>query len=192
MAYTPTAELDHANIVDETGLSDLSEMVGIAMTVGGAPSLKKSLCCLVYVSRLAPVTGKPAEQLVREILNHAWARNALNEVTGILVFNKMWFIQALEGPFTAIEETYNRIMKDKRHSDCRVVYKQPVSVRSFGEWTMCARQLSKLDNHILDSVEKYGGLPNGPAAGRLLLDQLQKIGQVHKTNFDRQLGLKKN
>ena len=51
---------------------------------------------------------------------------------------------------------------------------------------MCARQLSKLDNIILDSLDKQGSFPPSLGSGAKLLADLQAIGRVHQAAFDRQ------
>lgn len=145
------------------------------------------LHCLVYVSKIASPYRSRARQVVREILTQAQHRNAQNNITGLLVFNATFFVQALEGDLEAIDQTFGQIAKDVRHSFPMVVFKQPVAERSFAAWTMCARELSKLDNEILDRLDLHGAfLPTVPS-GAFLLEQLQGIGRVHHAAFDRQM-----
>jgi hypothetical protein len=146
-----------------------------------------ALYCLVYVSRIASAHRSRIRQVVREILTQAQHRNARNGVTGLLVFNSTFFVQALEGELEAVDRTFSQISRDVRHSFPTVVYKQPIAERSFHRWTMCARELSKLDNDILDRLEQRGAFVPTAESGASLLEQLRSIGRVHHAVFDQQM-----
>lgn len=145
-----------------------------------------SLQCLVYVSKVSRTAAGELRSTVRNILTQAQHLNARDDVTGLLVFNHSFFAQALEGEPDTIDQTFGRISKDIRHTLPTIVLKQAVSERNFGAWTMCARQLSQLDNDILDSLERRGGVSPAYVSGALLLSQLQAIARVHYEAFDRQ------
>jgi DNA-binding NarL/FixJ family response regulator len=147
---------------------------------------KPDLHCLVYVSRMAPVMSQNLQQMVRSILTVAQHRNAVQGVTGLLIFNQNFFAQVLEGDLATIEKSFGRISLDPRHTMPSVLLKTAIEDRSFGAWTMCARQLSKLDNDVLDRFERQGAFPPLPQSGARLLDQLRAIGRVHQAAFDRQ------
>lgn len=147
---------------------------------------KPNLHCLVYVSRMVPVPSQSLQQTVRSILTVAQHRNAANDVTGLLIFNQSFFAQVLEGDLAVIENTFSRISRDPRHRWPSILLKTAAAERSFGAWTMCARQLSKLDNDILDRFDQQGAFPPLPASGARLLEQLRGIGRVHQAAFDLQ------
>lgn len=142
--------------------------------------------CLVYVSRIATGNEGDLRPIVRNILTQAQHLNARDNVTGLLAFNRSFFAQVLEGEAETIDRTFGRISKDIRHTLPTMVLRQPLSERSFGAWTMCARQLSQLDNDILDSLERRGAFPPAYGSGAFLLTQLQAIARVHHEAFDRQ------
>lgn len=144
---------------------------------------KPNLHCLVYTSRIVPVSRQTLQQTVRSILTVAQHRNAANDVTGLLIFNQTLFAQVLEGDLAAIESTFGRISRDARHTLPSVLLKTATAERRFGAWTMCARQLSRLDNDILDRIEQQGAFP---ASGVRLLELMRGIGRVHQAAFDRQ------
>jgi hypothetical protein len=150
--------------------------------MAGPPSLQ----CLVYVSKISSNSAGDLRSTVRSILTRAQHLNARDNVTGLLVFNHSFFAQALEGEPDTIDQTFGRISKDVRYTLPTIVLKQTVSERGFGAWTMCARQLSQLDNDILDNLERRRGFPPAYGSGALLLSQLQAIARVHRETFDRQ------
>lgn len=107
------------------------------------------------------------------------------QVTGLLIFNYTLFAQVLEGDFATIENTFGRISRDARHTLPSVLQKTAIAQRSFGAWTMCARQLSLLDNDILDRFEQQGTFSPLAVSGARLQEQLCGIGRVHQAAFDR-------
>jgi hypothetical protein len=142
--------------------------------------------CLVYVSKAAPAEPAKRRLIVRNILTQAQHLNARDDITGLLIFNDDYFAQALEGPRDAVEQTFGRIARDERHALPTVVLRQSVEVRAFSRWTMCARQLSALDNQILDRLNDKGGFSPAAMPGVELLDALKGIARVHAAQFDRQ------
>jgi hypothetical protein len=63
-------------------------------------------------------------------------RNRESQVTGALLYDDDWFVQALEGEERAVGETLERIMRDPRHSNVEVVSRATISSRQFGKWAM--------------------------------------------------------
>ena len=146
-----------------------------------------ALYCLVYYSKVSPNLIGAIDDVIGDILVRARTLNALNEVTGILIYNEKIFLQALEGSYKAVEETYARIAKDLRHTELRVVYREQVNERSFGSWTMCASALSLLDKQILNRLQQNSEFRPDLVSGVSTLTQLQNIAHIHETYFNRQL-----
>jgi hypothetical protein len=69
---------------------------------------------------------------------HRTARevNALEGITGLLIFNGTHFLQIVEGAPDAIDELVERLRRDPRHSGFEVRDERPVEVRSFPDWSM--------------------------------------------------------
>ena len=69
---------------------------------------------------------------------HRTARelNALDGVTGLLVFNGTHFLQIIEGAPNAIDELVERLRRDPRHSGLEVRDERIVDRLSFADWSM--------------------------------------------------------
>ena len=69
---------------------------------------------------------------------HRTARevNALEGITGLLVFNGTHFLQIVEGAPQAIDELVDRLRRDPRHSGFEVRDERTADQRSFGSWSM--------------------------------------------------------
>lgn len=99
--------------------------------------MTQDLHSIAYFSR-SNLTGDE-EQLkaqVMEILTTAWRKNRQRELTGALLFADGCFAQVLEGPREAVEETFEAIECDPRHSDVTILHFHPVEERSFPGWSM--------------------------------------------------------
>ena len=70
-------------------------------------------------------------------LQQSCARNnARSGLTGALVFDDLWFIQALEGERATVWRTFRTILDDARHDDVVLVASTPITSRLFGDWAM--------------------------------------------------------
>lgn len=92
---------------------------------------------LVYYSRNA-IQGTDRDQLagMREILKVSDRNNRRDGITGSLIFDKVWFLQILEGELTDVEATYRRISADARHGDVTRMSTRPILQRQFPDWGM--------------------------------------------------------
>jgi hypothetical protein len=79
---------------------------------------------------------KPDPGELSALVEHASARNASADVTGMLWFDEVNFVQVLEGEHAAVGETVERIRADRRHTAVDLICDRPVGHRMFGAWGM--------------------------------------------------------
>ena len=92
---------------------------------------------LIYFSRNAiPLSGGDMDHEIERILAVSRRNNARCGITGALIYNQGVFGQVLEGPAAAVEDTYDRIQCDDRHTATTILDLVPVPGRSFGDWSM--------------------------------------------------------
>ncbi len=92
---------------------------------------------LIYRSTVAiPGTPDQVDQELARIVERSRRRNAEATLTGALVRSGGTFIQVLEGPLAGLEETYDRISGDLRHSEFELIEFVPVAERCFGSWEL--------------------------------------------------------
>src|SRR4051812_6225006 len=89
---------------------------------------------LTYFSRIR--LQESISDHIREILSTSVANNRRDNVTGALVHDGKWFAQMLEGRESIVSATFERILRDGRHSDVSLVAMQPIAERRFGAWWM--------------------------------------------------------
>ena len=73
---------------------------------------------------------------LEDIHRTAREQNALDGITGLLVFNGTHFLQIIEGSESAIEELVERLRRDPRHTGFEIRDRQKVDARSFPDWSM--------------------------------------------------------
>jgi hypothetical protein len=76
---------------------------------------------------------------VHEILEQSRHNNALDGVTGLLWADGDRFMQIIEGPDDSVAAAYERIERDPRHHDLRLLIDRAVDTREFGAWSMALR-----------------------------------------------------
>ena len=63
-------------------------------------------------------------------------RNRPIHIIGALVYDDLWLIQALEGEQSAVKSTFDRIARDKRHANPKILRLAYAPARLFGDWSM--------------------------------------------------------
>jgi hypothetical protein len=103
---------------------------------------------LIYISQ---ATRKMSTEDLNQIHTTAKDNNATRDVTGSLFYNGGWFLQILEGPISTLNALYDKIEKDPRHKNSRVIYNEPASFRTFTRWSM---NMTNLDDRQADKYDE--------------------------------------
>lgn len=88
---------------------------------------------LTYVSR---ATDPMSETEFTQLGLEAGRLNALDGITGLLVFNGERFCQTIEGAPSAIDDLLTRLQRDRRHADFAIVHDEQTDSRRFRSWDM--------------------------------------------------------
>ena len=85
---------------------------------------------------------------------HRTARdlNALDGITGLLIFNGTHFLQIIEGSTSAIDHLVERLRRDPRHSGLEVRDDRRIEERSFPDWSMELAQVKSNYFAARDSI----------------------------------------
>ena len=88
---------------------------------------------IVYVS----TKTEPENMTVaRDIAIDSSRNNHGKGISGILMGIGAHFLQVLEGHSSVLDELLDKIVKDDRHRDLRVLYRGKMEDRIFGRWSM--------------------------------------------------------
>jgi type II secretory pathway component PulM len=97
---------------------------------------------IVYVSRNRLPDGE-ARLAIRDIERAAQSRNVIDGITGVLLFSGCHFLQVIEGPREKLEHLMQRLTRDPRHSDIKIVLRDAIDQRRYAGWSMrCAEQIT--------------------------------------------------
>jgi hypothetical protein len=88
---------------------------------------------LTYTSRARLDLTDPDLDAIHQTARHL---NALDGVTGLLLFDGSRFLQIIEGSEAAIDNLVERLRRDPRHSAFEVRDERHVERRSFADWSM--------------------------------------------------------
>ncbi|WCP66018.1 BLUF domain-containing protein [Vibrio tubiashii] len=88
---------------------------------------------LIYASKISDGFNLDT---VETIVQSARENNQPLNVTGLLCFDRHFFLQCLEGSRTNVNHIYQRILNDKRHSDIIMLDYREISAREFSSWSM--------------------------------------------------------
>jgi Sensors of blue-light using FAD len=95
--------------------------------------------------------------------------NALDGITGLLIFNGTHFLQVIEGDEQAIDDLVERLRRDSRHNGFEVRDEHLIDQPSFPDWSMELVRVSASYFEAKDTV--VDRLPNGiapPVRDRIL------------------------
>lgn len=88
---------------------------------------------LIYVSA---ATVEFSDEELKTLLITARTNNEQLGISGMLVFHTGSFLQILEGEQQAVFALYDKIERDHRHRNVKVLLRTEINERSFGEWKM--------------------------------------------------------
>lgn len=102
--------------------------------------------CIIYVSR----SIEPFDEVkLAALLLQSRQDNARMAITGVLLYLNGWIIQLLEGEQASLEDLYQRIKQDRRHTQITTLFDDSIEQRLFSSWsmgyeTLTAHQLEEL------------------------------------------------
>lgn len=104
---------------------------------------------------------------IYQLVGNAQQRNREDGISGIMLYNGSNFLQLIEGEAGALNNCFDRILNDPRHSGIVTLRNDPVSVREFPEWSMRYSLVEQPVETTINAVREAGA----PQA-----DTLDRIG----------------
>jgi hypothetical protein len=142
-----------------------------------AAEAETPLAAVVYRS-VADRRLSPAR--LGELLDAARARNAEENLTGLLLYDGERFVQWLEGPADGLHRVWTSIQADGRHADIELLGTPRLPVRLFRSWDMGLAGRSRtiaegVDDVVLVDQRFLGQLDAGCHSLGALLDLLARV-----------------
>ena len=124
---------------------------------------------LIYASRLKKKLDHAA---VEKIADMSRRNNKKLGVTGALCSSPRGFLQILEGPPAAVNDLYNRIVRDPRHADVTLLEYVKVPFREFENWSMAYVRTDEIAQALLHKYSThrvFDPFTMGPMQARVFL-----------------------
>ncbi|WP_052417217.1 BLUF domain-containing protein [Cellvibrio mixtus] len=99
------------------------------------------MICVVYIS--SAKLGLTHSEIIN-IVEDSRINNEKNGLTGVMLFNSGNFMQLLEGEDSTVDALYKKIEKDRRHTEVKLLLREPITHRNFSNWTMGFKNIEKL------------------------------------------------
>jgi hypothetical protein len=134
---------------------------------------------LVYASQ---ISDHFSADDIESILRKARKNNKELNVTGLLCFNRKYFLQCLEGSRTNVNTIYHRILNDPKHNNIVMLDYKEIITREFDQWEMGYMPESSLTAPL---NLKFSGTPefepydmSGESAHQLMLQLRDTVPTV--------------
>lgn len=134
---------------------------------------------LIYISTKNPL---PPTGIFR-IQEQAQRNNALADLTGVLLFNREYFLQCLEGEREQVTAAFTVIAADPRHRNVNLVHASDIVERHYPDWSM-----GMLDGdspslrRVLDDVLPSGQFQPETLTAATALVVTQRMRTLHFTS----------
>jgi hypothetical protein len=111
--------------------------------------MKDQFLYILYLSKRNKIC---TDNHIYEILDSAQLINHENSVTGLLMYSKTHFLQYVEGPRFNVNQIYERIKGDFRHSNCIIISTGFVDERIFPSWEMASKSFDENNLTIISEM----------------------------------------
>jgi len=88
---------------------------------------------------------------LKQLLRTSQANNAVNKLTGMLLYSEGTFVQVLEGEAEVLDKIYAEIQHDSRHKNIIKLAEGNLDERIFPFWSMGFKTLSADDLSVFDA-----------------------------------------
>lgn len=130
---------------------------------------------LTYASHLKHKLGHKALEKISE---ESRRNNKKLGVTGALCSSPRGFLQILEGPAAAVNDLYNRIVRDPRHTQVTLLEYTRVPFREFENWSMAyihTDEIAKALLHKYSTHRVFDPFTMGPTQARVFLIAITEL-----------------
>jgi len=111
---------------------------------------------MIRLTYISTARTSPDEAAIAALLATSRRNNRLIGLTGLLLFDGVRFLQALEGEAEPLLATFARIKADPRHRACVELGRSEIDARGFGEWDMAWQRVATAGSAgtLIDTVDR--------------------------------------
>lgn len=128
---------------------------------------------LIYCSTVNGIGDRDIDA----ILDKSRANNALDNITGALIYDGQHFLQCLEGSRQNVSKRFLIISQDRRHKDVEIIDFSVIKERRFPQWTMGYAGSAELDAGIISTYSSVGFNPRKMIFPEAIVDMMWRLSQ---------------
>ncbi|MBI9059275.1 MAG: BLUF domain-containing protein [Labilibaculum sp.] len=91
---------------------------------------------LIHIVYLSVSKQELSEKELADFLSVIRAKNKKLQVSGLLLYNEGMFIQVVEGEKKTVQNLFQNVKNDSRHSNIVKLLEEDIAKRSFPDWSM--------------------------------------------------------
>lgn len=132
---------------------------------------------MIQISYISSATEPMSTHSLLRLLQQCRDNNAVNGVTGMLLYSNGTFLQVLEGEQKIVEDLFEIIRNDPRHTDLRILQKKTIDKREYYDWSMGFKRISDKELKHVAGLSKFSQKDFNP-------DYLADHGNVVRSLMD--------
>lgn len=110
---------------------------------------------LIHIIYASKETEKLDDAVLFDLLARSKRDNQRRDVTGMLLYDQGCFLQILEGEKETVEKLFDKIQKDKRHTNVVIIIKEAIAERRFSDWSMGHAAISCEDLKKIEGLNDF-------------------------------------
>jgi blue light- and temperature-responsive anti-repressor len=115
---------------------------------------------MIQVIYTSAATRDFEREELSNLLRQSRLYNTRMGVTGILLHSQGSFFQVLEGEQEVVDDLLAHIARDSRHGNLTIIIREPISRRSFGDWTMGFAEIEPHEVNTIVGLNDFFGDAN--------------------------------
>lgn len=97
---------------------------------------------MIRITYLSEETAPFSPEALLGLLTQCHANNPRRGLTGLLVYGNGTFLQSLEGEVAAVDALMEKIARDPRHQNLRMLRRESITERLHADWSMGFERLT--------------------------------------------------
>ncbi len=88
---------------------------------------------LIFASIISPTTTYESK---KAILDVSYVNNSKRRITGVLLYDDVYFLECVEGKEKVIDNLFKKISQDTRHYNIKLLGQEPIEEQMFSDWIL--------------------------------------------------------
>ncbi len=110
---------------------------------------------MIQISYISSAAQPMSTEQLLALLQQSLKNNAVNGVTGMLLYCNGTFLQALEGDEKAVDGLYDKIQTDPRHTNIQFLHRRSIEHRQYSEWSMGFKRVSDKELQKIEGLRDF-------------------------------------